>query len=207
MQHKKLYYEIIEHAPFTAFASILAVAIVFTIFFFKQSLIPTISSSFETIHELHIIIAAIVSSALFYKYKKNIPLAMAVGLVSSIAIGSLSDVIFPYLGSTLLNLKPEFHLPLLESPITILAMALLGCILGIIFKISKFPHALHIFISTFASLLYITKYTISLTPIYFIGILIITFIAVIVPCCLGDIVLPILLNAKKEDCCCDCGHH
>ena len=199
MNSKKLYHEILEHSPFTAFASIIAVAIVFGLFFFKQSLIPTIASSFETIHELHIIVAAIVSSALFYKYKKNIPLAIIVGLVSSIAIGSLSEIIFPYLGSTIISLKPEFHLPIFESPLIIISMALLGCVLGIIFKITKFPHALHIFISTFASLLYIIKYTQTLTIISFIGILIITFIAVIVPCCIGDILLPMLLNAKDED--------
>lgn len=194
---KTILHELEEHIPFTASATLIAIVLVALIFYFNSKLVLEISSSFEAFHGLHIFASAIVSTGIFYKYKKEIFSAILVGIVSSIVIGSLSDVILPYTGSLILGLKPEFHLPLIEEFFVIFSAGLLGCILGLIMGLTKLPHFLHIFLSTIASLFYIIQYS-TFTLISFIGIFFVLFIAVIIPCCTSDIVFPVLFLREKH---------
>lgn len=194
---KTILHELEEHIPFTGSAALIAVLIVAIIFYINQNVLLEMSKSFETFHGLHIFASAIVSTGIFYKYKKKIFSAIFVGVVSSILIGSLSDVILPYFGSLILGLKPEFYLPIAEDFLPIFSAGLLGCFLGIITGLTKFPHFLHIFLSTVASLFYIIQYS-TFTLVSFIGIFFVLFIAVIVPCCTSDIVLPILFLGEKH---------
>lgn len=195
---KTILHELREHIPFTASASLSAVIIIALIFNFNSAFIGKISESFETIHGLHILVSAIVATAIFYKYKKNIPASIVVGILSSVIIGSLSDVILPYLGGELMGMNLGFHLPVFENPIIILGTALFGCILGLATKLTKLPHFLHIFLSTFASLFYLTLYAPVLTILSFIGIFFIVFIAVIIPCCASDIIFPLIFLGEKH---------
>ncbi|VVB79837.1 Uncharacterised protein [uncultured archaeon] len=194
---KTIINELEEHIPFTASASLIAIIIVALIFYFNQNFLLEISKSFETFHGLHIFASAIVSTGIFYKYKKKIFSAILVGILSSIIIGSLSDVILPYAGSLVLGLKPEFHLPIIENFLIIFGAGLIGCIFGLLTGLTKLPHFLHIFLSTVASLFYIIQYS-TFTLISFIGIFFVLFIAVIIPCCTSDIVLPILFLRGKH---------
>ena len=189
--------ELKHHIPFTASATIIAIIFVFII---KSS---NTTQAFEILHPLHIIASAIVTSAIYFKYKKNIPLALLIGLTGSIIIGSISDVILPYLGALLFNFQPSFHLPLIEEPIMILSSALIGTIFGIATKITRFPHFVHVSLSVFASLLYITSFSQNISSIYWLASFIIVFIAVLVPCCISDIIYPLMfvgknLNKKKK---------
>jgi len=120
-----------------------------------------------------------------------------VSLVAAIVIGSLSDIIFPFLGGIILGLKMEFHLPLIEEPITIILVTLAGSMVGIKAKITKIPHFLHVFISVFASLFYIIAYTTTISSLLFVLAFIVVFISVIIPCCLSDIVLPFFFLGEK----------
>jgi len=196
---KKMNYEIIkelkEHVPFTAAAT--AVAIIITAFLLiKNNLIPYAVSLFYIFHPLHVFFSSIVSAVIFYKYKKNIFLAIITGAVISILVGSLSDIIFPYIGSLLFNLPISFHLPSIESPLLIFSIAIFGSIVGIAWKTTKFPHFVHVLISVFASLLYIFAYSTNFSLLTIFLIFIITTISVVIPCCLSDIVLPILFKEK-----------
>lgn len=194
---KTIFHELKEHIPFTASAALIAVILIALIFYFNSNLVLKISSSFEAFHGLHIFASAIVSTGIFYKYKKKIFSAISVGIVSSVVIGSLSDVILPYFGSLILGLKPEFYLPIAEDFLPIFGAGLLGCILGLITGLTKLPHFLHIFLSTVASLFYIIQYS-TFTLVSFIGIFFVLFIAVIVPCCTSDIILPLLFLGEKH---------
>lgn len=195
MKFKNILNELKEHLPFTATAT--AIAIVLTTFLLiKNNLIIHAASLFYIFHPLHLFFSAIVSAAIFYKYRKNIFLSLITGIGISILVGSISDVIFPYFGSLLFNIPISFHLPIIEKPAIMLAIALLGSSIGIIAKRTKLPHFLHVFISVFASLLYIFAYSTNFSIWTIFLIFIITILSVVIPCCLSDIVFPILCNKR-----------
>ncbi len=196
---KELIHELKHHAPFTALATLIAIIVVILIRFVINSNIS--ESAFELMHPLHVIVSAIVTSGIFYRYKKIYWQAGLVGILGAIIIGSISDIIFPFLGGELLSLHMHFHLPIFEEPFTILISALVGSIFGIITQTTKMPHFLHVGLSVFASLFYLLAFSQGLTLLYFLAAFIIVFIAVIIPCCVSDILVPFLFLGKKIKSC------
>jgi hypothetical protein len=194
---KQIFHELKHHAPFTALATVIAIFIVFSIIYILQE---TISKNiFELSHFLHIIFSAMATAGIFYKYKTKVFSTIFVGITGAITIGSISDVIFPYLGATLLNLNTSFHLPIIEEPITVLSLAFLGSLIGMVMRETRISHFVHVFLSVFASLFYILAFTTSFSLLSFVGIFFIVFLAVILPCCLSDIVFPFFFISKKEE--------
>lgn len=185
---KKLLHELKHHSPFTAIASLTAIIITLLILYVFKSNIN--EELFHSLHLLHLLASSFVSAAIFYKYKNNIFLSTIVGVISAIIIGTLSDVIFPWLGGRILTLQTTFHFPLLEIPLLIIGISILGSLLGIWLKKTPFPHFLHVFLSAFASLFYILTFSTQFNLIFIILSIIIIFIAVIIPCCVSDILMP-----------------
>jgi len=78
-------------------------------------------------------------------------------------------------------------------------LALLGIAIAIWRPTTKLPHWGHVFISTWASLFYLTGYGeaswLPLLPVIFA----VLFLAVWVPCCLSDIVFPLLFVGDGAD--------
>lgn len=198
-QIKELIHELKHHAPFTIIATLIAITIVLFIQFILMKNIS--EQTFEILHPLHIIVSGIVTSAIFYKYKKNIFQSILIGITGSILIGTLSDVIFPYLGGILFMINIEFHFPIFEQPILILSSALIGSFIGISTKLTKMPHLLHVFLSVFASLFYLLAFSQNFNFLYFIFSFILTFISVIIPCCISDIVFPFFFLGKRIKTC------
>ena len=201
---KKSLQELRHHYLFTATATILAIIIVLLI---KKTTFE-VEPLFNIFHPLHVFASAIVSSAIFYKCKPKIFQAILVGVGSSIIVGSLSDIILPYMGAFTFLLKPEFHLPIIENPPLILGTAIIGSLIGIVFKFTRFPHFVHVFLSVFASLFYLIAFTGAISTIHILLSFIIVFIAVIIPCCISDIFLPVFfLGEHVKHCGCEtCGH-
>ncbi len=193
---KTIISELKNHIPFTITATLIAVLITAFIYLNNPQSISKIVSLFYIIHPLHLFVSAIVSAAIFYKYTNNFSKALIIGVTGSIIIGSLSDIIFPYLGGILFGLKTHFHLSLIENPILILSTSFIGSLIGIKTKLTKIPHFLHVFLSIFASLFYLLAFSISLTMTSFLTIFLIVFIAVLIPCCIGDIIFPLLFIKK-----------
>jgi hypothetical protein len=196
MIFKKILQELKEHAPFTFFATLVAILLVVIIKFSLFKEVP--EGLFHIMHPAHVFVSAMVSAALFYKYKKNVITSLLVGMGASIIIGTISDVLFPYLGAISFNLPTEFHLPIIEESFLIISTAIIGSILGIVLKLSKEPHFLHVFLSVFASLFYLTSFTQQLVYTQFLAMILIVFIAVLIPCCVSDIILPVLLSKNKK---------
>ncbi len=191
----RIIHELKKHIPFTAIATLIAILItLFILFGIKKEISQ---ESFHILHPLHVLASALVTAGIFYKYKKNFIQALFIGVLGSVIIGSISDVIFPYLGGLLFNLNIEFHLPLIEMTTLILSTAIIGSILGISLKITRFPHFIHVFLSVFASLFYLLAFSQAFEIIYFIGAFFVVFISVIIPCCISDIIFPFLFLRKK----------
>ena len=189
--------EIKEHIPFTFLATLSAIILTAILFFVIK--IQNLESTFEVIHPIHLFVSAIVTSGIYYKYKNNFFEALGIGIIGSILIGSFSDIILPYLGGNLLSLNTNFHLPLLEIPFIIVATAIIGSIVGIKTGITHLPHFLHVFLSVFASIFYLIAFSQTLTLTYLAISTIIIFIAVLIPCCISDIIFPLIFIKGK--CC------
>ena len=187
--------EIIRHIPFTALSSFLGILI--AIFLLQKFQSP--SEWFEIMHPLHILASAIISSAIYYKYKSKFFRALVIGSAVSLLVGTLSDVCLPYISGKILGLSLHFHLPLLHEPLLILLSALAGSTIGITLKLTKLPHFIHVFLSVFASSFYILSAVTDISIMIFLTLVLIVSLVVIVPCCVSDIVLPLLcLSSKKR---------
>jgi predicted membrane protein len=187
---KTTFKELKNHIPFTGLATAGAVLIVLFIhYILKQSISE---EAFHIFHYLHLVVSAMVTAAIFYKYKPKFLRAFVIGILGAVIIGSLSDVILPYFVSLSLNLDIRFHLPLFEETFFTLGSAIIGSLLGIFTGMTKSPHFIHVFLSVFASLFYLMVFSPIFSIAYFIVAFFVVFIAVIVPCCLSDIIFPLL---------------
>jgi hypothetical protein len=191
---KPLRHELKHHLLFTSLATLLAIIITLFVTVYAIKINQTI---FESFHLIHILASSIVTAGIFYKYKKNIFYAFLVGVSGAIIIGSLSDIIFPWLGSLIFRLHTHFHLPILERSIIVLLVSGIGSLMGILTLKTKIPHIFHVGISVFASLFYLIANTPETNFLFFILSFIIVLIAVIIPCCISDILFPFFFLGKK----------
>jgi len=87
----------------------------------------------------------------------------------------------------------KIHLGFIEEWYIVNPAALLGVLIAYFLPRTKFPHAAHVLISTWASSSYLLMNMQSgLTVTAAIGIFVTLFIAIWVPCCISDIVFPLL---------------
>ncbi len=79
-------------------------------------------------------------------------------------------------------------------------LALLGVAIAYYNPRTKFPHAGHVLLSTWASLFHIlmaSSGSVRLTLVLVIFVFL--FIAVLIPCCLSDIIFPLLIVKRRKD--------
>lgn len=189
--------ELKRHAPFTFFGAITGI-ILMAIIVLANVPPQTSRTLFYILHPFHVVLSALVTTAMYKQHSKGkVWAVILIGYVGSIGIATLSDAIIPYLGGVLLNLEMEFHLGFIEKWWLINPMALIGIAIGYWKPTTRFPHAGHVLLSTWASLFYFTAFGtanwIPLLPFIFLFL----FLAVWVPCCVSDIVFPLLF--AKED--------
>lgn len=189
--------ELKRHAPFTSFGAVTGIVLMAIIVL--ANVPPAASHTFFYIlHPFHVVLSALVTTAMYKQHSKGkVWAVILIGYVGSIGIATLSDAVIPYLGGVLLNLEIEFHLGFIEKWWLVNPMALLGITIGYWKPTTKFPHAGHVLLSTWASLFYFTAFGtanwIPLLPFIFLFL----FLAVWVPCCMSDIIFPLLF--AKED--------
>lgn len=184
--------ELAGHVPFTATGAISGIVIMVILTYGNVS--SGVSHAlFYTLHPIHVILSAIVTSAMYKLHGRGkIWAAILIGYTGSIGIATLSDSIIPYLGGGLLDIEMEFHAGFIEKWWLVNPLAFLGIAIGYLRPTTKFPHAGHVLLSTWASLFYFTAFGIgdwiSLLPFVFLFL----FLAVWIPCCVSDIVYPLL---------------
>ena len=184
--------ELKNHAPFTALGAVTGIIIMIAIVL--GNVPPQISQgAFYTFHPLHVLLSALVTTAMFKKHRPGKVLAaIVIGFSGSIGIATISDSIIPYIGGTLLGIEIEFHVGFIEKWWLVNPLALIGITIGYLRPTTKFPHFGHVLLSTWASLFYFTAFGIApwipLLPLVFLFL----FLSVWLPCCVSDIVFPLL---------------
>ena len=204
---RRIVNELKEHVVFTVLGAVSGI-IIMVIIVWTDGSSQVSQVTFYALHPLHVVFSALATTAMYRKYSnRKIWVAILIGYSGSIGIATISDAIIPYLGGALLGAEIEFHIPFIDpEKIPFLGIetwklvnlaALTGILIGYLRPTTKFPHLGHVFLSTWASLFYLTAFGIAhwvpLLPVVFLFL----FLAVWFPCCISDIVFPLLFVRKK----------
>ena len=203
--NKQILKELKNHAPFTIFGAVTGIVIVI----FCQKIPFKISYNiFYILHPIHVLLSALVTTSMYelhkcgrLRWKCNLWVLLGIGYAGSIGIATLSDSIIPYLGETLLGMPNRaIHIGFIEKWWLIIPLALVGIAIAYFKPSTKFPHYAHVFLSTWASLFHIIMAKGGgLHWSAYIAVFGFLFIAVWLPCCISDIIFPLLFvkNGKK----------
>lgn len=215
---KHILTELRSHVPFTVFGA--SVGVIFMLIF-RNIGRDTSYTLFSFFHPAHVVLSAMVTASLFslHKEKKNFLLILVVGYVGSIGIATFSDSVIPHIGEGIIGLRVSAHsqlhgqvdqnvesspdhqdddeagmyLGFIEDWYIINPAALLGVLIAYLLPRTKLPHAGHVLISTWASLSHILMNINSEINVMIVfGIFVILFVAVWLPCCISDIIFPLL---------------
>jgi hypothetical protein len=226
---KHILLELKGHAPFTFLGAILG--IFFMLIFAKTGWTGS-KILFTIFHPAHVVLSAMVTASMFrlHAVKRCFVLILIVGYFGSVGIATLSDVIIPHIGMHLLELDTpghagldhhennhaiqtqqhdsSLHLGFIEEWYIVNPAAVLGVIVAFFLPRTKFPHAMHVLISTWASSSYLLMSHVSEMTVYVvIGIFVTLFISTWLPCCISDIVFPLLFVKSDVELADSCPAH
>lgn len=221
--------ELKGHAPFTLLGATVGLAFMFLFKDISKSHASTLFAVFHPAHVvLSAMVTA--SLFALHKSGKNFLIILIIGYVGSIGIATLSDSVIPFLGESILGASVpthatlhehdhehehetteiehaehsdtmhQLHLGFIEEWYIVNPAAVLGVLIAFFLPRTKFPHAAHVLISTWASSAHVLMNLQSdLTVAIAAGMLIVLFLAVWLPCCISDIVFPLLfVNSDIE---------
>jgi hypothetical protein len=203
---RRILNELKAHAPFTAIGAVTGI-IVMAIILITDMSASTSEAVFYTLHPLHVVLSALVTTAMYRRYSQGrLWAAILIGYFGSVGIATLSDAVIPFVEGSTLSIGIGFHLPFIETGafpylgipkwVVINAAAVIGIAIGYWKQFTKIPHSGHVLLSTWASLFYFTAFGtaswVPLLPLIFVFL----FLAVWLPCCLSDIVFPLLFVRK-----------
>jgi hypothetical protein len=121
-----------------------------------------------------------------------------------------SQFVLEYMGGLEPQRALELHVCVIEHPGLVFPFAIVGVAVGLaaarsVERSTLFSHSLHVFTSTMASIFYLigpfgrTEWIPSLGLVFFLVIL-----AVLIPCCISDIIFPLAMakpaRAQMEAC-------
>jgi len=151
---------------------------------------------FHIFHPAHMLFSATATTAMFWKYERRFWKACVVGFLGAIVICGISDILMPFVSGLLLGAPMEMHICLLEHLQLVLPFTLVGIATGLlaadhIVRATFFSHAAHVLVSSTASLLYLVSF--GLGDWFHQAGLVFIFVvlAVMIPCCVSDIVFPL----------------
>ncbi len=198
--------ELICHLPYAIFSVAFGLTLLsfVTYYSYNEPLALVCKKSdilFHSFHFMHIVFAATGTLITFFRYSRNVIKALILGIVSPMVFCTLSDSILPYIGGKLLGVNMHFHLCFVTELQNVIPFLFVGIVNGFVMSrhngdhqwlYAVSSHAIHILVSSLASIFYLVAHGcvnwhefIGLIFIYLIG-------AVVVPCTLSDVVVPLL---------------
>ena len=225
--------ELKNHAPFTLFG---AVTGILCMLIFKDLHHDTSRVIFYVFHPAHVLLSALVTAAMFklHSVKRSFAVILAIAIAGSIGTATLSDSLIPYAGEVLLGMEVHVHghagedqhgrqtdeakegggffenahIGFVEAWYVVFSAAIIGALIAYIRPRTKFPHAGHILLSTWASSFHmLMALGGDITPVKLAGSFVFLFLAVWLPCCFSDIVFPLLFVHSPDGSCCRHGGH
>ena len=211
MMIAQIYKELKKHIPFTIFGAIIGIVIMLL---FQKVSSKVSYDVFYILHPLHVVLSALVTASMYRLHKCariggkclrggcNFWILIIIGYVGSVGIATLSDSVIPYLGEVLLKMPNRgIHIGFIEKWWLINPLAFLGIAIAYFNPETKISHSGHVLLSTSASLFHIIMALgQGLHWSHYIVVFIFLFLAVWIPCCVSDIVFPLLfVKEPKHD--------
>ena len=202
--------ELKHHSPFTLFGALTGIL---CMLIFRNLEHDTSWRVFYVFHPAHVLLSAIVTTSIFQHYTRarKFLVIFLIGFLGSIGIGTLSDSLIPYVGELLLGMHIEAHahehagfaeqahIGFIEGWYIVIPAAIVGVLIGYSRPKTKFPHAGHVLLSMWASSFHMLMAMAGEFSAWKIaGSFVFLFIAVILPCCISDIVFPLLFVKPGE---------
>ena len=202
-------HELESHAPFTLFGAFTGIV---CMLLFKNLEHEISYRMFYVFHPAHVVLSAMVTAAIFQLHAKRpkFIVILLVGFFGSLGIATLSDSLIPYLGELLLGMHihlhshehagfaEQAHIGFIEGWYLVIPAAIAGVLIAFFRPKTKFPHAGHVLLSTWASSFHmLMAMGGQLSAWKAVGSFGFLFLAVLLPCCFSDIVFP-LLFVKSE---------
>ena len=200
MTRALIFKELRVHAPFTALGTLAGIGLLLALIYAR---LPATSSTrfFEILHPSHVFLSALVTAAMFRQHGGHgVWPILWVGYLGSVGIATLSDCIIPFLGEWLLDMPNRgFHFGFIEHWWLVNPLALAGIAVGTWREKTRISHALHVWISTGASLFHIAMAIDGAPALAVLGaIAVFLFLSVWLPCCTSDIVFPLLFAPQPD---------
>ncbi|MGC9450610.1 MAG: hypothetical protein ACP5I4_04120 [Oceanipulchritudo sp.] len=208
MRLKKILAELARHAPFTALGAASGMILLLVSQSWPQ---PVAYRVFYFLHPMHVVLSAMVTASVYNLHtcehfggtclrgKCNLWKLFLVGYIGSVGIATLSDCIIPFVGESLMQLPNRgIHLGFIEKWWIVNPLAIVGTAFAYFRPQTRFPHAGHVLLSTWASLFHMLLAMSAPGQGSYWLILVFLFLAVWLPCCLSDIVFPLLFAPSEK---------
>ena len=197
---KTIVQELKHHVPFTLVGTFTG-SMIMLLFVYLPALKQASEPLFWGLHPIHVLLSALVTAGMYRLHSKGRLLpTILIGYLGSVGIATLSDCLIPFVGEWMVELPHrQAHLGFIEKWWLVNPLAAVGIAIGYLRPTTKFPHAGHVLLSTWASLFHMTMamggqvdaQTMLLLPVFL-------FLAVWVPCCTSDIVFPLLFTRGRD---------
>ncbi|MEK7448398.1 MAG: hypothetical protein AAB019_02830 [Planctomycetota bacterium] len=194
--------ELVVHLPYSVFSVLISFIILLVITFLNQ--IEHLKDAFHVFHPVHLLLSTTATTAMFWRFDKGLIKAIFIGSIGSVGICSFSDILVPYFGGLVFVKDMQLHLCFIEDPFIIWPFVAVGIVTGLLageyLKHSTiFSHSAHVLISTFTSVIYMATFGLGDWIPYLGWIFVVTIIAVMLPCCISDIIFPLLFIRRRQE--------
>ena len=198
--------ELICHLPYAIFSVAFGLIVLSFVTYFSYTDSTAVACKkadvlFHSFHFMHIVFAATGTLITFFRFSKDLGRALLLGIFSPAIFCTLSDSILPYIGGELLGVHMHFHLCFVTELQNVIPFLVVGIINGYVMSrhhgskqwlYAITSHAVHIMVSSLASIFYLVAHG-CVDWYRFIGaIFIFLIIAVVMPCTMSDVVVPML---------------
>jgi hypothetical protein len=207
--HHTVREEIMCHLPYAIFSVALSMMCLSLLSFisFGPGQAAVSYRLFHNFHFLHILFAATGTMLTFRRFSTSIVMALVVGILVPTVFCTISDAFLPYLGGLMLNLDMHFHWCFLSHLSAVLPFLLVGMLNGWVMSshtnnlklfYSFGFHFFHIFVSSMAAILYLVSFGFSQWWEQMGVVFLFIIFAVLIPCTLSDIVIPMMFARKTK---------
>lgn len=162
---------------------------------------------FHSFHYLHLVFAVTGTLVTFSRFSSRLGLGILISLISPAFFCTLSDVALPTLVGNMLGVSMHMHICFFKfhDCINLIPFMIVGLLCGLALRrhheaslgfFSLGSHFVHILISSLAALFYMVSYGFTAWP-HSMGLLFFLLVlAVVVPCTISDIVVPMYFARK-----------
>jgi hypothetical protein len=208
---KNILAELRNHAPFTLFGALTGIVLMLL---FRNLRYQTSHRLFYVFHPTHVVLSAMVTASMFKLHTKRAKflIVLLVGFFGSLGIATVSDSLIPYIAEFLLGMHlhlhahehagfaEQAHIGFIEAWYIVIPAAVVGVLIAYFSPKTKFPHAGHVLLSTWASSFHmIMAMAGQLSVGKLAGSFVFLFLAVWLPCCISDIVFPLLFVRVEKN--------